>query len=177
MVRGFVQQQYIWIRQEQLGEFYPHQPAAAEAPEWTAPSRFVEAETRQDFRNASVTLEAASVVESGAGLVVAFGQFGGDLGGGLPEASDFFLEGMKVGFELVEVSERAGRLFVNGMLQARVDFLAQEGDVHTPRCRDFSAVSGLISCDHAQKSRLSGSIGPHETQAVTGMDLEAQVTK
>ena len=173
MIRRLVEEQHVGLREQELRQFHAHQPAATEGRDGTRALVRCEAEAGKHALDTHVTLVAAGPVEARADLVVALREIRRDLVTVAAQAGHLGLELGAFGLEVVEVGERRRHLVVDRVGDRGVELLLQAADADAAGHRDPPGVGLLVAREHAQERRLAGSVGPHEADAVAGVDLQA----
>ena len=177
VVRRLVEQEYVWVLEEQLGQLDAHAPSATEGGGGLVEVGTLETKAEQGFLHIFLEVGEVDGVELLAHgrhlldkLHVRVALVVGALGQLLVHGFNLALHGMEVG-------KRLAGLFEDGAPVLGHQVLGQVGNDAILRCRDLSAGRLAYTGQNFQQSALAGTVLSHEGDAVLLIDLKRNVAK
>ena len=175
VVGGLVQEQHVRGREQQLGEFDAHEPAATERAEGAFDGAIVEAEAREGPRDPRLALESAAEGEGAAAAVVAFREIPGNFFPGVSQTLHLALEISHLDLEGVEVGKHRRHLLAHRVFAGRIDLLLEQTYAYVAGCDDTPVVGRFQAPGDLQQCGLAGAVGSHQADAVASANQQVDV--
>jgi hypothetical protein len=177
VVGRLVEQQDVGTRQQEFGEFHPHEPTPAEGIERPLDPLGVETETLENALDPRLALETSAEFEVGPAVAIAVCEIRGNFAVRVREFLHLALEFAQLPFERREFGKRRSDLRSHRAGPMGIDLLAQYRDAnaagysHATRVRIFETGRDL------QQRGLAGAVGAHQSDPVTAVDGQRDVAK
>ena len=130
MVGRLVEQQDVGTRQQEFGEFHPHEPTAAEGIERPLDPLAVETEAPEHALDPRLALEASAEFKAGPAVAVAVREIRGNFAARMREFFHLAFEIAQVPFERREFGKRRSDLRSHRAAAIGIDLLAQYRDAN-----------------------------------------------